>query len=200
MTYDLTGHATVWLAIATFILALITVWSVIQQGISTKRGFEFERVRQVPTVAPLLSVRIGRGENTPANVPGAWYLRVQNSGLGPACNPRLSSLYNGATLTAAGNTFPAIGAGESFGTLIEIQNDGPRGFHFDELVIRYEDVFGNGYRTDYRMFSSSCADHTWRRPWVGVSYGIAKPEFDSADPPPWGQQGREYLDAQNQRF
>jgi hypothetical protein len=156
-------------------------------------------VRQVPTVAPLLTVGIERRVH-PSPISPSYYLTVSNAGLGTACNPRLSTLYNGETLTAAGNTLPAICPGHTEATAIDVRKDGSREFHFDQLVIRYEDVFGNRYSTEYKLFNSTCKDHVWRRPWVGKDFDVPKPLHDSADPPSWGSNGREYVDAANGRL
>jgi hypothetical protein len=194
-SYDLTGHATAWLAVATFILAAVTTWAVISQNQAVRRGFDFERVRQVPTVVPLLTLRIGKTSSNPQLNSSSWYLQFSNSGMGAACNPRFSSLYNCQGITAAMHMVPSIGPGERFTSAVEIVNDGPRPFHFDEMVIRYEDVFGNLYATEYHLFNERGGDYVWRRPWVGKAFNVPKPQHDSADPPEWGRKGRELVDA-----
>lgn len=198
-SFDLTGHATVYLAVATFILAGITTWSVISQNKAVRRGFEFERVRQVPTFAPILTMKVGKTSSTPSLNSSSWYLQFSNSGTGPACNVRFSGLYNGTLITAAMYMVPAIGPGKDYTSPIEIQNDGINPFHFNELLIRYEDVFGNLYATEYTRFDDRGGSYIWRRPWVGADFDVPKPEYDSADPAEWGETGREYWDAINQK-
>jgi len=197
---DLTGGDTVALAVGTFCLAVITAVSIWTQNAAVRRGFDFERDRQVPLVAPMLSAGIAGSGSTPVGVATHWFLKFTNSGLGPACNPRFSSLYNGQTLTSTSDLLPPLAPGKSFTTGISINNDaGGKEFHFDQLVVRYEDIFGNLYSTEYLRFDAGRRDYVWRRPWIGKAFLVPKPQNDSADPPTWGHQSREYVDASTQR-
>ncbi len=69
-----------------------------------------------------------------------------------------------------------------------------------ELLIRYDDIFGNTYATEYERFEESDEWYTWKRAWLGKELGLPKPEQCSDDEPPWGFNGRSYYDSPKALF
>jgi hypothetical protein len=61
-----------------------------------------------------------------------------------------------------------------------------------KLLIKYDDLFDNPYRTEYKRFSFTERYYTWRRPWLGKVAGLAKPEYDSAERS-WPEEHQERL-------
>lgn len=205
----LLGYSTVALAVGTFALAGVATWQArlshraLQQQIDiTDREFQFESVRQTFAAAPMVVVELSE-ERTRMDSYGhpvgieRSRLILANRGIGPAINVRFSCLVNGKQHYVAETPVAPLGINGVFDTDIEVAPDGAQAFHVNELVIRYNDVFGNLYASEYSLVSEKGGWHEWKRPWVGMEFGYARPTQCSEDPPEWGYQGREqYQQAQ----
>lgn len=183
MTADLTGWSTVALAFVTMLTAAAAFAQIVQFKRAEKRRFEFEFFRLAQSQAPIIvgGVKFAGGV--------AFDLRFRNVGNGAAINIRFSGLVNGEEFSAAQNGIPAIGPGAELVAMG--QQSGPG---LAELLIRYEDVFGNVYATEHQQLTSDSAWYVWRRPHLGPKF-FTRPAFCSEDHPDWGSNARIYYDA-----
>lgn len=133
---------------------------IIQSQRGEKRCFEFELYRLAQSQAPIIVGNV--------KYDGIIFdLRFRNVGNGAAINIRFSGLVNGSEFSAAQHGIPAIGAGAE---KVAMGRQGGQGLA--ELLIRYEDAFGNVYATGalaaferFFCFSNLCWERVDVRPY-----------------------------------
>ena len=200
--FDLTGDATLLLALLTGCLAIA---SFRQNSLSRKaieatkleaqQAFAAESLRQTEALTPIVVA-----EATAANPTQFRFLALKNVGQGPAVNVRFSGLLNGNEFSAAQYGVAALAASGCTSTPLQLHKDFESRWPVYELLIRYEDIFGNTYATEYIRFDEGAEWYTWKRPWLGKDLGLPKPGRCSDDEPPWGFKGRVYYDAPKALF
>jgi len=172
MTADLTGWSTLALALVTTLLAGAAFAQIVQSQRGEKRRFEFELFRLAQSQAPIIVGDV-KYDGT------VFDLRFRNVGNGAAINMRFSGLVNGQEFSAAQHGIPAIGAAAE-----RVAMGRQSGQGLAQLLIRYEDVFGNVYATEYQRLTSDSAWYVWRRPHLGRGF-FPRPSFCSEDYPEW---------------
>jgi hypothetical protein len=196
-TFDLTGYSTfalavvtLSLAIAAFLQAYLSRRAIEQTKVETERAFGFENLRQMQTMTPIVVA-----EASPQRPTLFRYLNLRNAGEGPAINARFSGTLNGADFSAAQFSVAAIAPSRIVQTSLQLHKDFEARWPVRELLIRYEDIFGNTYATEYVLFDDQSEWYTWKRPWLGKELGVSRPEQCSEDEAAWGFKGRKYYDA-----
>lgn len=204
--FDLTGYATPFLALVTTLLAIAAFLqaNISQKAISeghreTERAFGFESLRHAQSMTPIVVA-----EASPRKPEQYRFLALRNAGLGSAINVRMSGVIvgdnGGSEFTAAQHSVAALGPSSMTITAIPLHKNFNSRWPIHELLIRYEDIFGNTYSTEYSVFALESEWYTWRRPWLGKELGVERPADCSEDDPTWGFQPRAYYDAQNRLF
>jgi hypothetical protein len=195
--FDLTGYSTLALAFVTVALAIAAFWqaylsrkSIEQTKVETERAFGFENLRQVQMMTPIVVA-----EASPKRPTVYRYLSLRNVGEGPAINVRFSGALNGADFSAAQYSVAAIAPSGLVQTSLQLHNNFEARWPIYELLMRYEDIFGNTYATEYRLFDDSSEWYRWKRPWLGKELGALRPEQCSEDEAEWGLKPRKYYDA-----
>ncbi len=182
MAADLTGWSTLALAFVTTLLAVAAFAQIVQSQRAEKGRFDFELFRLAQSQAPIIVGDVKYDGTT-------FDLCFRNVGSGAAINIRFSGLVNYGEFSAAQYGIPAIGAGAE-----RVAMGRQSGLGLGELLIRYEDVFGNVYATEYQRLTSDSSWYVWRRPHLGRGF-FPRPAFWSDEYPDWGFKGRIYYDA-----
>lgn len=166
----------------TTVLAFASFAQIRQSKLGNKRNLEFELYRLAQAQAPIIVGQI--------KFDGIVFdLTLRNVGNGAAINIRFSGLVDGREFSAAQNGIPAIGNASE---LVALRRQSGTGLA--QLLIRYEDLFGNVYSTEYKQLTSDSAWYVWRRPHLGVGF-IPRPTMCSEEYPDWEFSGRIYCDA-----
>lgn len=189
--FDLAG----W---ATLILALVATWQVLvsraaieQTRLEAERGFAFEAIHQAQLVTPIVIAEAS------AKRPGQFrYLTLSNVGQGPAINVRFSGNTWTGEFSAAQHSVAALGSGGISQTNVQLHKDYEKRDPICQLLIRYEDIFGNNYSTEYVTFQEDSEWYVWRRPWLGKRLNLPRPPMCSEDETSWGFHDRQYYDAE----
>jgi hypothetical protein len=194
---DLTGYSTLALAIVTFALAIaafrqayLSRKAIETTRTETERAFRFETLRQMQAMTPIITA-----EASPSKPSFFRFLTLRNVGLGPAINIRFSGLLDHADFSAAQYSVAAIAASGAVQTSLRLHKDFAQRWPVHELLIRYEDIFGNTYSTEYQRFEEDSEWYVWSEPWLGKDLGLPRPKRCSEDEAEWGFKGRKYYDA-----
>lgn len=197
MSFDLTGYSTFALAIVTLALAIAAFWqaylsrrAIEQTKVETERAFGLENLRQVQTMTPIVVAEASAKRPTFFR-----YLNLRNAGEGPAINVRFSGSLNGTDFSAAQYSVAAIAPSGIVQTSLQLHKDFEARWPVHQLLIRYDDLFGNTYATEYLLFDDGLEWYKWKRPWLGKDLGMPRPAQCSEDEAEWGFQGRKYYDA-----
>ncbi len=82
----------------------------------------------------------------------------------------------GQLYSRAGNTLQILGANEQQPTGLKWPNVPSSSRYAQKVRIRYSDIYGNKYITEYRSLSDTLAYPVFREPWLGKEYGFPPPE------------------------
>jgi hypothetical protein len=169
---------TAWLAYTTRKLAIETKDSVdVSQA-----ALRLELIRDARSLAPLIvaaieSVNFADGPDDDAETVPVDELQLTNRGQGVALRIRFSATTSrGATYGAADHVQQPLAPGETKGVLLNAPPDG-----LNHLRIRYDDLDGNRFLTEYEHLGNRTDLPVYRRPWIAKTLGAARPEPSSEE-------------------
>jgi hypothetical protein len=96
--------------------------------------------------------------------------------------------------SAAQYSVAAIGAGGKTQTTLQLHKNFENRSSIAELLIRYEDIIGNTYATEYRRFEETNEWYTWALALAGENWGCPVLRSVPKILRPRGVKGRIYYD------
>jgi len=144
-TFDAPTLASIWVAVGTLALAIVTYISVLQSTkilAAEERRFQYGFAPLVQLRAPIADVQIDK-------------LIAENVGVGPACSTYVNIRYSSRDGSSSG--FCCLDAQSiAAGGTVDLPFHSafaPEQLLFHDIHITYHDVFGKWFRTQYKEFS-----------------------------------------------
>jgi len=165
-------------AISTGLLALFTAWLAFETRGMVKESAKSVRSQyylQILDSTPIVVAEL-RAVETGDN---ADQLVIVNKGKSTALQVRFSCYTSERPISVAQYTLPPLLPGEKFVMPLQIQRAPSTPEWIKHLRIRYLDLYGKYYITEYENLNPSSSYYVWRRPWIGKEVGFPKPEHNS---------------------